>query len=154
MKATGIVRKVDALGRVVIPKEIRDERNIKNGIKIEICLEKDMISLQPHTENTAAAGMIRKLDSLGRVVLPKSLCERLHLHEDSPLEIFVEEDKIFFRLYKTEAEMVKAIEDISGDLTEKACSPYSSTLKKESLMEAVALLKQAIDKIKFADMLY
>ena len=31
MKATGIVRRIDELGRVVIPKEIRRTLRIKNG---------------------------------------------------------------------------------------------------------------------------
>lgn len=36
MKATGIVRKVDELGRVVIPKEIRKVLKIKEGSSLEI----------------------------------------------------------------------------------------------------------------------
>ena len=31
MKATGIVRRIDELGRVVIPKEIRRTLRLKNG---------------------------------------------------------------------------------------------------------------------------
>lgn len=36
MKATGIVRRIDDLGRVVIPKEIRRTLHIKNGDPLEI----------------------------------------------------------------------------------------------------------------------
>ena len=36
MKATGIVRRIDELGRVVIPKEIRRTLRIKNGDPLEI----------------------------------------------------------------------------------------------------------------------
>ncbi len=36
MKATGIVRRVDELGRIVIPKEIRRTLHIKNGDPLEI----------------------------------------------------------------------------------------------------------------------
>ena len=36
MKATGIVRRIDDLGRVVIPKEIRRSLNIKEGDPLEI----------------------------------------------------------------------------------------------------------------------
>ena len=36
MKATGIVRRVDDLGRVIIPKEIRRSMNIKEGDPLEI----------------------------------------------------------------------------------------------------------------------
>lgn len=41
MKATGIVRRIDDLGRVVIPKEIRRTYRIKVGDPLEIFVEKD-----------------------------------------------------------------------------------------------------------------
>ena len=41
MKATGIVRRIDDLGRVVIPKEIRRAYRIKDGDPLEIFTEKD-----------------------------------------------------------------------------------------------------------------
>ena len=37
MKATGIVRRIDDLGRVVIPKEIRRTQRIRQGDPLEIC---------------------------------------------------------------------------------------------------------------------
>ena len=36
MKATGVVRRIDDLGRVVIPKEIRKTLRIKEGEPLEI----------------------------------------------------------------------------------------------------------------------
>lgn len=36
MKATGVVRRIDELGRIVIPKEIRRNLRIKNGDNVEI----------------------------------------------------------------------------------------------------------------------
>lgn len=39
MKATGIVRRIDDLGRVVIPKEIRRTLRIKDGDALEIYIE-------------------------------------------------------------------------------------------------------------------
>ena len=36
MKATGIIRRVDDLGRIVIPKEIRRELGIKEGSALEL----------------------------------------------------------------------------------------------------------------------
>ncbi|MGM0471406.1 MAG: stage V sporulation T C-terminal domain-containing protein [Bacillota bacterium] len=41
MRATGIVRKIDNLGRVVIPKEIRQEMKINNGNTLEIFVDRD-----------------------------------------------------------------------------------------------------------------
>lgn len=41
MKATGIVRRIDDLGRVVIPKEIRRTLHIREGDSLEIYTDKD-----------------------------------------------------------------------------------------------------------------
>lgn len=41
MKATGIVRRIDDLGRVVIPKEIRRTLRIKEGTPLEIFTERE-----------------------------------------------------------------------------------------------------------------
>lgn len=41
MKATGIVRRIDDLGRVVIPKEIRRTLHLKEGAPMEIFTDKD-----------------------------------------------------------------------------------------------------------------
>ena len=43
MKVTGIIRRVDDLGRVVIPKEIRRTMKIREGDPLEIYLEKDAV---------------------------------------------------------------------------------------------------------------
>ena len=49
MKATGIVRHVDDLGRVVIPKEIRRTLKIREGDPLEIFLEKDCVCFQKYS---------------------------------------------------------------------------------------------------------
>ncbi len=41
MKATGIVRRIDDLGRVVIPKEIRRTMRIREGDPLEIYTSND-----------------------------------------------------------------------------------------------------------------
>jgi AbrB family transcriptional regulator, transcriptional pleiotropic regulator of transition state genes len=48
IKATGIVRKVDDLGRMVIPKELRDVFNIDVGSPLEIWLDGEDIILRPY----------------------------------------------------------------------------------------------------------
>ena len=41
MKATGVVRRIDELGRIVIPKEIRKTLRIKDGESLEIYVNED-----------------------------------------------------------------------------------------------------------------
>ena len=46
MKTTGVVRKIDQLGRIVIPKELRKSLSIKEGDGVEFLLEEDTIVLR------------------------------------------------------------------------------------------------------------
>ena len=48
MKATGIVRKVDELGRVVLPIELRRNLNIDIKDPLEIFVDGDSIILKPY----------------------------------------------------------------------------------------------------------
>ena len=48
MKTTGITRRIDELGRVVIPKEIRKNMNIKKGELLEIYLQDEAILLKKY----------------------------------------------------------------------------------------------------------
>lgn len=48
MKSTGIIRKVDDLGRVVIPMELRNKLNIKEKDSIEIYTEGPAIILKKY----------------------------------------------------------------------------------------------------------
>lgn len=49
MKATGIVRRIDELGRVVIPKEIRSTLRLKSGDPLEIYTERDELTLKKYS---------------------------------------------------------------------------------------------------------
>lgn len=50
MKATGIVRRIDDLGRLVIPKEIRKTMNIKEGDALELFTDKGKIIFQKYND--------------------------------------------------------------------------------------------------------
>jgi stage V sporulation protein T len=49
MKSTGIVRRIDDLGRIVIPKETRKSLNIRPGDPLQLFLDGDMIIFQKHS---------------------------------------------------------------------------------------------------------
>lgn len=48
LKSTGVVRRIDELGRIVIPKEIRRNLGIKDGENVEIFTEEDYIILKKY----------------------------------------------------------------------------------------------------------
>ena len=49
MQATGIIRRIDDLGRVVIPKEIRRSLKIREGDPLEIFLENNCVCFQKYS---------------------------------------------------------------------------------------------------------
>lgn len=53
MKSTGIVRKTDELGRIVIPKELRRTLDIQDGTPVEIFVEDDKIILRKFQSSKA-----------------------------------------------------------------------------------------------------
>ncbi|GAA0844460.1 AbrB/MazE/SpoVT family DNA-binding domain-containing protein [Bifidobacterium pullorum subsp. gallinarum] len=56
MKATGIVRYLDSLGRVVVPKELRRVLDIADGSPMEIYREGDKIILKKYASGCFICG--------------------------------------------------------------------------------------------------
>lgn len=50
---TGIIRRIDDLGRVVIPKEIRNKLGIKEGAPLEISLLNGGVCFSPYLANAS-----------------------------------------------------------------------------------------------------
>lgn len=50
MKSTGVIRRIDELGRIVIPKEIRRHLGIREGENLEIFTEEDKIVLKKYSK--------------------------------------------------------------------------------------------------------
>mgnify|MGYP005792504327 FL=1 len=71
MKSTGIVRKVDELGRVVIPIEIRNQFNIAEKDPIEIYVDGSSIVLKKYEPNCIFCGSTENLISYN----DKLICE-------------------------------------------------------------------------------
>ncbi len=61
MKSTGIVRKIDDLGRVVLPIELRRTLGLEVGDGIEIFTEDDSIVLKKHQATCVFCGSEKKL---------------------------------------------------------------------------------------------
>ncbi|UFT98724.1 AbrB/MazE/SpoVT family DNA-binding domain-containing protein [Radiobacillus kanasensis] len=59
-----------------------------------------------------STGIVRKVDQLGRIVLPKELRATFQIEEKDPLEIFTEEDKIILRKYESNLTC-----DVTGEIT-------------------------------------
>lgn len=80
MKATGIVRRIDDLGRIVIPKELRRTLKIRDGEFLEIFVEDDNI-------------VLKKYSSFSDI---KSICDRIvsSVNLDGKTVVIVDNDKV------------------------------------------------------------
>lgn len=56
MKSTGIVRNIDELGRIVIPKEMRKKMGIESSDPLEIYVDGDKIILTKYNPNCNFCG--------------------------------------------------------------------------------------------------
>lgn len=75
MKETGIIRRIDELGRVVIPKEIRKTLRINEGDPLEIYTESEKLLLKKFSPIGAIGGYA------------KTLCESLYESTSIPVII-------------------------------------------------------------------
>ena len=76
MKATGIVRKVDELGRIVIPKELRGSLGIDVRDPLEIFVDGEFIMLKKYEPSCSFCGQARDLTEFkGKKICPACLEE-------------------------------------------------------------------------------
>ena len=59
------------------------------------------------------AGVVRKVDQLGRIVLPKSLRKRYQMNEGDPVEILVQGDHIILERYRPKCVFCGSMEEVS-----------------------------------------
>ena len=69
MKTTGIIRRIDDLGRIVIPKELRKTLRIKNGDSLEIFVDNEDIILKKYSPmESIEDAATRYVDSFSGVI--------------------------------------------------------------------------------------
>ena len=104
MKSTGILRKVDELGRIVVQKELRTVLGIDIRDEIEIYTDNSMIILkkffQQPSYTVKSVGVVRKVDELGRIVIPKELRRALGINKKDALEIYTNDNSIVLKKYE------------------------------------------------------
>lgn len=61
LKSTGVIRRIDELGRIVIPKEIRRHLGIRDGESLEIFTEENQIVLKKYSKILEYADLSSKL---------------------------------------------------------------------------------------------
>lgn len=78
MKAIGIVRKIDELGRICVPKEVRDVNGWKSGQPLEMYMDEGKLVLTGYRANEEKEQALRVLKNLATSDSPKEWDEDLN----------------------------------------------------------------------------
>ena len=68
-----------------------------------------------------STGIVRKVDELGRVVLPKELRNTLNIAQKDPLEIYVEGDTVILKKYEPACVFCGTASDVITYMDKKVC---------------------------------
>ena len=71
-----------------------------------------------------STGIVRKIDELGRIVLPMELRKKMDISSRDPVEIFTEDDKIILKKYQPSCIFCGDADDVTyfkGKLVCKNC---------------------------------
>ncbi|CEH28298.1 Putative transition state transcriptional regulat ory protein AbrB [Aneurinibacillus migulanus] len=78
-----------------------------------------------------ATGIVRKVDELGRIVLPRELRRTFEINEKDGLEIFVDEECIVLRKYAPACIFCNSVSDVTEYKGKKICVSCFDDMKNK-----------------------
>lgn len=89
-----------------------------------------------------STGIVRKVDELGRIVLPMELRKTLNINIKDPIEIFVEEEKIILRKFENSQACL-----VTGEILENNISLADGKiiLSRQAMEDLIEELKNYIE---------
>lgn len=78
-----------------------------------------------------STGIVRKVDELGRIVLPKELRETFKIDHKDPLEIYVEGDSIILKKYEPACIFCGSANEVVNYMDKRVCKECIEKLKNE-----------------------
>lgn len=82
---------------------------------------------------TKCTGIVRRIDDLGRVVIPKEIRRTMKIREGDPLIISTTENGVLFEKYDVNAEITgsleKVIDNFGGDMTGEEIEDIRKVIK-------------------------
>lgn len=81
-----------------------------------------------------ATGIVRRVDDLGRIVIPKEIRRTMQLEVGDPMELFLEDDKVCFKRWSS------GCKDDIKRLIDEVCDDDYATYNKDRVLE---LLREA-----------
>ncbi len=123
MKTTGVVRRIDDLGRIVIPKEIRRNLRIRDGEPLEIFVDKETIGLKKFSS-------IREMNELAKSFISI-------VNNTIGKNIFVSDRDCFLA--------------ISGELKEKYLNKNISTYLEDVMNNRKIVVEKDFNKLELVE---
>lgn len=93
----GMVKKIDELGRVTVPIEMRRTANINSGDKVGIYVVESILHvvLPPNMEKYV--GMNRPVDELGRFTIPIEMRRTLNIEQYEKVDLYFEGEELLIK---------------------------------------------------------
>ena len=92
-----------------------------------------------------STGIIRRIDDLGRVVIPKEIRRTLNIKDGDPLEIHVNDNMVCYKKYVPEADYINTVRSIIENLEQ------DFDMKPETKNELNSKLKEVIKLLSITD---
>jgi AbrB family transcriptional regulator, transcriptional pleiotropic regulator of transition state genes len=75
-----------------------------------------------------STGIVRKIDLLNRIVIPKEICRTFGIEERSPMEIYTDGDKIILKKYEPACIFCGGTDDLRDFGDKKICKGCIDTI--------------------------
>lgn len=85
--------------------------------------------------------IIRRIDDLGRIAIPKEIRQKLHIHEGDPMELFFDDEVVAFRKYNPTVGLMGSLERFKDDIYESNMKFQDSILEKVRGIETLLKLE-------------
>lgn len=136
MKATGVIRRVDDLGRIIIPKSVRKELNIKEGEPMELFIDGNDVVFRKYTFDNCE----NETHNCDACVKNGEVMEHC---VQGPCPNFKTVEQVKAEAYKEFAERIKL--SIKANVVETLCNDVRGVYKAEYVLDDIDnLLKELV----------
>ena len=97
-----------------------------------------------------ATGIVRRIDDLGRVVIPKEIRRTMRIHEGDPLEIFTERDgEVIFKKYSPISQLTSFASDYAESIN-KTTGLYAVICDRDTVIATSGIPKKELTDKKIS----
>lgn len=94
-------------------------------------------------------GIVRRVDDLGRIIIPKEIRRNLGIREGDPLELFVEDNMVCFRKYHVYENIRQAVLSLIGNIeNDDLCDKDIKNTAINTLVDLNKYIKQEQEKFE------